>query len=271
MNIITIPTGGLCNRMRAMASALSIAKQLHTSTTVYWNKYEGLNASYGQLFMPLEHTDSIKVADNHRWLYNVNYTKDYLLRLPAYKILFSQTVYNYNIYERHTDLTGQLHAKPGQKILLISGHPMCADYASQLSAIFKPQADIQARIDAVSSQFSCYTIGMHIRRTDNKASIALSPLQKFVDIIQREIALNSQTKIYLASDDAEVKAEMQRRFGDHIITLHDDASRNSLEGMKFAVVDLYCLSKTRRIIGSTASSYSQLAADLGQIEIEYAK
>ena len=51
----------------------------------------------------------------------------------------------------------------------------------------------------------------------------------------------------------------------------DDTDRNSLEGMKFAVVDLFCLSKTKKIIGSVGSSYSQIAAEIGGIEVEYAK
>lgn len=50
----------------------------------------------------------------------------------------------------------------------------------------------------------------------------------------------------------------------------DDTDRNSLEGMKFAVLDLFCLSKTNKIIGSVGSSYSQIAAEIGGIEVEYA-
>ena len=69
----------------------------------------------------------------------------------------------------------------------------------------------------------------------------------------------------------EVKESLKSKYPNRIITLLDDTDRNSLEGMKFAVVDLFCLSKTRKIIGSVASSYSQIAAEIGGIEIEYAK
>ena len=69
----------------------------------------------------------------------------------------------------------------------------------------------------------------------------------------------------------EVKESLKSKYPNRIITLMDDTDRNSLEGMKFAMVDLFCLSKTRKIIGSVASSYSLIAAEIGGIEIEYAK
>ena len=51
----------------------------------------------------------------------------------------------------------------------------------------------------------------------------------------------------------------------------DDTNRNSLEGMKFAVLYLFSLSKTNKLIGSVGSSYSQIAAEIGGIEVKYAK
>lgn len=82
---------------------------------------------------------------------------------------------------------------------------------------------------------------------------------------------DANTKFYLASDDDHVKDILEEKFPDSIITIREDVDRNTLEGMKFAVVDLFCLSKTQKIIGSVFSSYSQIAAELGNIEIEYAK
>ena len=52
--------------------------------------------------------------------------------------------------------------------------------------------------------------------------------------------------------------------------LFEDTSRNTYEGMRFAVVDLYCLSKTSYIIGSYFSSYSHIASVLGGISVVYA-
>ena len=90
-------------------------------------------------------------------------------------------------------------------------------------------------------------------------------------MMQQEIENNCTTNFFLATDDEDVKREMICRFGNKIISCNDNASRNSVEGMKFAVVDLYCLINTKKIIGSAASSYSELAAELGGIELYLAQ
>ena len=137
--------------------------------------------------------------------------------------------------------------------------------------MFVPQDDIQNRIDEIVAGFSERTIGVHIRRTDNVVSIQSSPLEKFTSMMDAEIKKNSNTRFYVASDDDEVKECLKKKYPDRIITLMDDPDRNSLEGMKFAVLDLFCLSKTKKILGSVGSSYSQIAAEIGGIEVNYAK
>ena len=132
MEVKIIPTGGLCNRLRAIATGVAVAKKYHCPSVIYWNNSLGLKADYCELFKPI------------------------------------------------------------------------------------PQDDIQRRID-------------------------------------------------------EVKESLKSKYPNRIITLMDDTDRNSLEGMKFAVLDLFCLSKTNKIIGSVGSSYSQIAAEIGGIEVEYAK
>lgn len=132
MEVKIIPTGGHCNRLRAIATGVAVAKKYHCPSVIYWNNSLGLKADYCELFKPI------------------------------------------------------------------------------------PQDDIQRRID-------------------------------------------------------EVKESLKSKYPNRIITLMDDTDRNSLEGMKFAVLDLFCLSKTKKILGSVGSSYSQIAAEIGGIEVNYAK
>lgn len=107
MEVKIILTGGHCNRLRAIATGVAVAKKYHCPSVIYWNNSLGLKADYCKLFKPI------------------------------------------------------------------------------------PQDDIQRRID-------------------------------------------------------EVKESLKSKYPNRIITLMDDTDRNSLEGMKFAVVDLFCLSKTRK-------------------------
>ena len=267
MEVKIIPTGGLCNRLRAIATGVAVAKSYHCPSVIYWNNSQGLKADYCELFKPIPQED-VKLIENKQWLYNINGNKDYMIRWPLLKTMFEKTVFNFSIY-RDGEIYSKLKMSYSRSLLLISCYPMCTTYTIQ--GMFIPQNDIQRRIDEVVASFSERTIGVHIRRTDNVVSIQSSPFENFTNMMDTEINKNANTKFYVASDDDEVKESLKSKYPNRIITLMDDTDRNSLEGMKFAVVDLFCLSKTRKIIGSVASSYSQIAAEIGGIEIEYAK
>lgn len=64
--------------------------------------------------------------------------------------------------------------------------------------------------------FSDTMIGMHIRRTDNLASIRQSPIELFYQKLDEEIKEDDKVAIYLATDSEEVKWEMKERYGDRI-------------------------------------------------------
>lgn len=212
MEVKIIATGGHCNRLRAIATGVAVAKKYHCPSVIYWNNSLGLKADYCELFNPIPQ-DDVKLVENIQWLYNIYGNKDYLVRWTLLKTMFEKTVFNFSIY-RDGEIYSKLKMSYSRSLLLISCYPMCTKYTIQ--GMFVPQDDIQRRID-------------------------------------------------------EVKESLKSKYPNRIITLMDDTDRNSLEGMKFAMVDLFCLSKTRKIIGSVASSYSQIAAEIGGIEIEYAK
>ena len=174
MEVKIIPTGGLCNRLRAIATGVAVAKSYHCPSVIYWNNSLGLKADYCELFKPIPQ-DEVKMVENKQWLYNINGTKDYLMRWPLLKMQFEQTVFNFSIYRDGDEVYSKLKKSYSRTLLLISCYPMCKKYTIQ--GIFIPQDDIQSRIDEVVAGFSERTIGVHIRRTDNVVSIQSSPLE----------------------------------------------------------------------------------------------
>ncbi|MBZ4657917.1 MAG: hypothetical protein JG771_1053, partial [Methermicoccus sp.] len=91
----------------------------------------------------------------------------------------------------------------------------------------------------------------------------------FVQRMREELQLYPETKFYVASDSRLEKNRMITAFGDRIIVLPDvDTSRNSVRGMQDALVELYVLSRTNKIFGSHQSSYSETAAQIGNIPYE---
>ncbi len=266
-NILIIPTGGLCNRMRVMASGVFLAQAYHLPAQIIWIIDNGLKAEFEDLFKPLS-PDIATTKTNTKWLYNISGTKDYLLRWPLLH-LRHQTIFNFDFLDYGGNIFDHINKSANKDLLLISCFPMCQDYP--FDQLFVPQEDIQERIDSIVKLFAPNTIGIHVRRTDNIESIRQSPLELFIEKMRKEIEQDPHVCFYLASDDKTVKEELLRLFPNQIITSNGNTLRDNLEGMKFAVTELYCLSKTNKIIGSHYSSYSHIAAQLGKIPIEYAR
>lgn len=141
MEVKIIPTGGLCNRLRAIATGVAVAKSYHC-----------------ELFKPIPQED-VKLVENKQWLYNINGNKDYLVRWPLLKTMFEKIVFNFSIY-RDGEIYSKLKMSYSRSLLLISCYPMCTKYTIQ--GMFIPQDDIQRRIDEVVAGFSERTIAVYI-------------------------------------------------------------------------------------------------------------
>lgn len=137
-------------------------------------------------------------------------------------------------------------------------------------SIFKPIATLHKEIEAFMPKGEV-VYGIHIRRTDNSWAIEHSPIElfenKITDILQKE----PEALFYLASDDADTIARFQKQFGDCILTRPKTFGRSSVQGIQDAIIEMWLLSKTKKIFGSFYSSYSGMAAKIGNIELEIIK
>ena len=66
--IIVQPTGGLCNRMRTIASAVQLAQKLNCKIKVLWVKDPTLNAPFNSLFdgFPYPVIETTESSFSHR-------------------------------------------------------------------------------------------------------------------------------------------------------------------------------------------------------------
>lgn len=135
--------------------------------------------------------------------------------------------------------------------------------------LFKPVRSIQRRIDELVAFFTKNIIGIHIRRTDNKKAKEISKIELFISAMTKTLIENPLTEFYLSTDDLSVENLIKNEFGHLVHTLKNkDLDRSSNKGIEDAVVDLYCLSKTNRILGSYWSSFSGVAAWINGIPLE---
>lgn len=267
--ITLIPIAGLCNRMNAVRSAIGLAqKYSDIKIDIFWPKDRDLYARFEELFEPISPEmlgSNMSFNELRNPLltppsrHNLKLTR--FIRKPFFDAEFLGSKIS------NMEIEDLLDKAPNMYIY--SDNRFCKYWVTGLvSELFVPVRGIQERIDHYVSEFSENTIGVHIRRTDNVTAIKESPIEKFVEMMKREISSNENTKFYIASDSEEVKTYMIEQFGEGRIIYGDWClSRKSVQGMKDAVAELYILGRTKKIIGSKGSTYSTMASQLFGAEI----
>lgn len=247
--LIIQPIGGLCNRMRAINSARILAKKRGQSLKVIWNVNAELGCPFEALF---EIPDDFSVM-NIRSKWN-----------PA-KLFYQfsrRQLGNEEIRSVRTDgnLPDAFTASLPRRLYIATEEHF---FVNHDYSCFVPTQEIQERIAGICRQFSSHNIGVHIRRTDNGPAISKSSTQAFLSSMEKELALHPDTMFYLATDDMQEEAALRKAFPAKIISNETrNLSRDSIDGIKDALLDLMCLSRTDKIIGSYFSSFTDIAADL---------
>ncbi len=269
--IVLLPDAGLCNRMRAIDSAIALSQAMGKKLHIYWIKNTGINCGFHDLFEPFPPSvATIKNFERKPFYLKdfsskskfISYILSHFQRILFGKVIFIEECSS--LFKQNFDFK---QLKKYDKILIESQSRFFDIEKRSLYNDFKPKPEIRSQIEELVKHFSTDTIGVHIRRADNKKSIENSPLELFIQVMHKEIALNNRTRFFVASDDQAVKSELVTCFGERIILSSlKEANRNTKEGMVNAVVDLYALSRTKKILGSYWSSFSHTASHISDIE-----
>ncbi|GHV40031.1 hypothetical protein FACS1894179_05900 [Bacteroidia bacterium] len=265
-SIELLPIYGLANRMRTMDSAISLARHFNMKLTVYWEPYIYLYCPYSFLFEPIE---GVVIIDMPPGTFGFSNMGTYDLCRPD---IFQK--YNDALILDASTIAGIKdpikffnEIIPQYKNMIIESYNRF--YPSEfIYSWVKPRKNLTDLIEKETASFDKNTIGVHIRRTDNKKSIDNSPLDSFYAAMDAEIEKNPFVNFYMASDSLEVKTRLLQRYGNRIITSGEKTNRNTIKGIQRALVELYSLSKTNKILGSYWSSFSSTAAHLGDVPLQ---
>lgn len=266
--ITFIPAGGLGNRMKSMAAAIRLAQATESKLDIIWFQDWGLGCRFDQLFQPLNIPQT--------QLREATLLDKVMRDIPRKRNLYIPKLFEHCLYDECLDRIEASKAYyndfdftawcKGKKVWLASDvYFIAKEIPDDSFDIFHPVRHLQERINQIKEDFSQQTIGVHIRRTDNIRSIQKSPTHLFIERMQQE---PDDVKFYLATDSEDVKREMRSFFGNRIITSPNKATRGNLEGMEDALVEMYLLAATNRILGSSCSTYSMTAASIGRVPLE---
>lgn len=265
IHLTLVPQGGLCNRLRAVLSAVSLVEEKHivARLRVGWSADDECAARFDQLFEPLGSPD-VTIAPR-RWSDRPVTRRN--LHWPA---LVRRLFYAAQYRNAPPTIEATVPASAAAEVVRLyvsTGYAFC-DYSPSYVRRLRPLPHLQERIDALSAGFDAHTVGIHIRRTDHTTCIAESPDALFVDAMQQAIDADPATRFYLATDDATLKASLTERFPGRVTVQQCCGTRADLRGMEEAVVDLWTLARTSRLLGSYWSSFTDTAAEIGGIPLE---
>ncbi|MFA9376708.1 MAG: hypothetical protein ACERKZ_08135 [Lachnotalea sp.] len=252
--IIIQPSGGLCNRIRVINSAYKLAQKRGDKLTVLWLNNAELNCPFESLFQPVTDIKIINIYSNFS-------LKKLFLQFTANQRLDNTIIEN----NKKDGVLNETFYQSLEKNVYISTWEHF--YPSSDYHFFKPASPIQAKIDAITKEFGNKCVGVHIRRTDHTWAIESSKTNNFVTAVEQELAVNQDAKFYVSTDDIKEENLLRKKFPNNIISNRNKTlSRNSVDGMHDALIDLMCLANTTKIFGSYFSSFTDIAADWNQIE-----
>lgn len=267
--IIIEPCAGLGNRLLALTSAYELAKKLNRELIIIWKREAGCNIRSKDLFA-FSGVQVIDISENG-WkkepiatLKSNHVKKKY--RGMAERFVECDEVEAWKAEGGYEKVEQMIAA--AKVIYLKSYTNLCEIHAASFDFL-TPAAAVAERGNRVFSRITDKTVGVHIRRTDHSDAIANSPLSLFVDKMKAEME-NNDASFYLTTDDASVIAEMEQHFPKERLIVYEDKvlDRDSMVGIQDALVDMLCLSKCCKIIGSYRSTFSLIPSIMGEIELE---
>ncbi len=272
--IILEARAGLGNRMYSIASTYYLARVSGQKLTVLWDIDDSLGARADALFRlpediqiiyttglslkraPLRHIKSMRFKQKYKLAASTVMTSVSILTLMRYADGLSYLI----------DLAGR------PEDLYIESY-YCflpqEDDQSPYFRIFTPSDTVMQKAMPVFDNLRPDTVGLHIRRTDHADAIARGPLKAFINRIDRCLQNAPSSTFYLATDDPDTQRQLLAAYpAQMIVNPSTQFTRKSSDGIIDAYIDILCLSKCAKIIGSYGSSFSQIASKLRHIPLE---
>jgi len=218
---------GLGNRLRATVSGLCAAKDLGRQIIVSWPVEPAFRATWDDIFEPQPWIVTSAMGDLRMCLSPSDWETEKQRPHIAIK--------SYGQFYRSDDWLPTLQS-------------------------LKPREEYIANVRAILGESR--PVGVHIRRTDNLKSIMLSPTTAFFDAMD---AYPKNTRFFLATDDPTEFAAVAERYPGRIINAPALSERHTVKGVKEAFTQFLALSQCSEILGSVASSFSEMAAAYGGI------
>ncbi|XP_041468750.1 alpha-(1,6)-fucosyltransferase-like isoform X2 [Lytechinus variegatus] len=167
-----------------------------------------------------------------------------------------------------------------QRLLRLHGHPIVWWVGQIMTYIQRPQPALQEDIDKMKEAlgFTNPIVGLHVRRTDKVGTEAafhgieeyMFHAEEYYQRLERKQEVPVR-KIYLATDDASLLKEAERKYPNYVF-VSDNAisksaglsSRYSEDSLRGVIVDIYFLSRSDFLVCTFSSQVCRVAYEMMQ-------
>jgi hypothetical protein len=261
--ITVLPEGGLCNRLRVVASSWLLAQRAGQPMTVLWNRAPDFNARFDALFetagLPFAVREGVTMNKATRALAR---SREWWSRLAGLRVLGEAAT-----APGRFDLERELPGLRGRDVFVHTNSRLAA--APGMFDIFLPTGEAATRLLPLRERLA-HSVGVHVRRTDNTKAAAVSTLSHF--ITRMKAAQAPGLGFFVATDEPQVLQQLRAEFGDAVWEYPKRAyARNDPLAIVDALVDLTALAACRQLIGSYWSSFTDTAAEWRGIPLVIAR
>jgi hypothetical protein len=252
--IIVLPTQGLCNRLRALASAYILAQHLNSTLYVNWIPEPCCNCHLTDIITnPFNSFDIKCISSSDTVLFKPDiHTNNLIDQFHAYKYVIIQGGHEFKHHE----------------MPILSFIQKKHNFYSSL----KYSNEVENILTKCDNINNC--IGVHYRdfipqydEQDGRVFNEVSPIQNFITTLKNLHSKEPHTKFFISSNSNFAYDNIKNIIpNENIIYLHNiDTNRNTPLGIIHAFVSLILLSRTSFIIGTTMSSFSDEACFFNKI------
>ena len=273
MNDIWIqPDAGLGNRLNCIYTGLYYSRKYGKKLHIVWTRENCCNVPFEKLFEPMENVEV-------HTLFLLGKRPGYILRSYLGARQLKELKENMDFLDagatRYLYIDGGEEAvctklEQDKPVLFMSSGPFCdIEHFAQMRREICPKKEIRDRVDMILEPYrGKRLVGIHIRRTDHQTAIDKSPVEKFTEFMDRQ---GEDTYFYLATDDETIRQELEVRYKlIPRMPFAKSVTRKSSDGMRDAYVEMLCLAGCECILGSFGSTFSMIAAFMGECRLDFA-
>jgi hypothetical protein len=255
---------GLGNRLRAMASGMAIAKATDRELIVIWT--------------PDHHCDC-HLSDL------IEYDRAVLTEIDASELAQAEK-YTYMEIEPDACKDAPIPLKKGSDLYIRTAYVINNEHSNWQSenVVLQSLRPVKAVMDLVNSVEAAARLGVHVRMegaagTDHNSYDSpdnwlptshqqlnqwrgKSHYKRFMARIDQLVSAQPGLKVFVAADTSETYQVFHERYGERVSYLSRETFDRSSQQLRYALADAILLSRCSYMLGSTWSSFSELAQRL---------